>query len=90
MDVSGRLPLVELERLERAERDAAKAPRHRIVILSLKDDTAPVIAMSLVLGGSASWVLTLSPQRTSVSSERVGTGCAKNMPPRRPADSATC
>ena len=49
MKVSGHMSLVELERLERAERDAAQARRLRIVILAIKGYTAPAIAMSLGL-----------------------------------------
>jgi transposase len=49
MDVAGHVSLVELERLERSERDAAKSKRLRIVILAIKGYTAPAIAMSLGL-----------------------------------------
>lgn len=49
MEVSGRVSLVELERLERRERDAAKSKRLRIVILAIKGYTAPAIALSLGL-----------------------------------------
>ncbi|MDQ3331596.1 MAG: hypothetical protein M3552_13235 [Planctomycetota bacterium] len=49
MKVAGHVSLAELERLERSERDAAKGKRLRIVILAIKGDTAPAIAMSLGL-----------------------------------------
>jgi transposase len=49
MEVAGHLPLVELERRERAERDAAKAKRLRVVILAIMGYTAPAVAMSLGL-----------------------------------------
>ncbi|MGC1275960.1 MAG: helix-turn-helix domain containing protein [Planctomycetaceae bacterium] len=49
MDAAGHVSLVELERRERAERDAAKARRLRIVILAVKGYTAPAIALSLGL-----------------------------------------
>ena len=49
MRVKFHLTLAELERLERAEKDAAHAKRLRIVILALMGYTAPAIAMSLGL-----------------------------------------
>ncbi len=49
MEVAGHVPLIELERRERAERDAAKARRLRVVILAVNGYTAPAIAMSLGL-----------------------------------------
>jgi transposase len=49
MNVSGHVSLVELERLERSERDAARSKRLRIVILAIKGYTAPAIALSLGL-----------------------------------------
>lgn len=49
MEVAGHVSLVELERRERSERDAAKARRLRIVILAIKGYTAPAIALSLGL-----------------------------------------
>lgn len=49
MEVRGHLPLAELERLGREEKDARQARRLRIVILALKGYTAPAIAMSLGL-----------------------------------------
>ena len=49
MEVRGHLPLEELVRLERAERDAVRSKRLRIVILALSGYTAPAIAMSLGL-----------------------------------------
>jgi transposase len=49
MKVRSHLPLLELERLERAEPDAAKSRRLRIIILAINGFTAPAIAMSLGL-----------------------------------------
>jgi transposase len=49
MDVRGHLPLAELVRLERGEKDAARAKRLRIVILAMGGYTAPAVAMSLGL-----------------------------------------
>jgi transposase len=49
MEVRGHLPLEELVRLERAEKDASRSKRLRIVILALSGYTAPAIAMSLGL-----------------------------------------
>jgi transposase len=49
MEVRGHLPLDELVRLERVEKDAAHAKRLRIVILAVNGYTAPAIAMSLGL-----------------------------------------
>lgn len=49
MDVRGHVPLEELIRLERSEKNAARSRRLRIVILALGGDTAPAIAMSLGL-----------------------------------------
>jgi hypothetical protein len=49
MKVRSHLPLRELERLERAEQDAAKSRRLRIIILAINGFTAPAIAMSLGL-----------------------------------------
>jgi transposase len=45
--VKDRIPLAELERLERSEKNAARAKRLRMVILAMKGYTAPSIAMSL-------------------------------------------
>ncbi len=47
MKVKAHLSLVELERLEREETNAARAKRLRMVILALNGYTAPAIAMSL-------------------------------------------
>ena len=49
MDVRGHLPLEELVRLERVEKDAARSKRLRIVILAIGGYTAPAIAMSVGL-----------------------------------------
>ena len=49
MHVDDRLPLAELERLERLEKNAIKARRIRIVILAIQGYTAPAIAMSVGL-----------------------------------------
>ena len=49
MDVRFHLPLEELVRLERAEKNAARSKRLRIIILALGGYTAPAIAMSLGL-----------------------------------------
>lgn len=49
MKVRSHLPLLDLERLERAEQDAAKSRRLRIIILAINGFTAPAIAMSLGL-----------------------------------------
>jgi transposase len=47
MDVRFHLPLTELVRLERIEKDAAQSKRLRMVILALGGWTAPAIAMSV-------------------------------------------
>jgi transposase len=49
MHVMPHLPLEELKRLERAERDADRARRLRIVILGLEGWTAPAVAMGVGL-----------------------------------------
>ena len=49
MDVRWHLPLEALVRLERAEKDAARSKRLRIVILAIGGYTAPAIAMSVGL-----------------------------------------
>ncbi|MCO6047788.1 IS630 family transposase [Aeoliella sp. ICT_H6.2] len=49
MKVKGHLPLEELKRLERAERNADQARRLRIVILAIEGWTAPAIAMAVGL-----------------------------------------
>jgi transposase len=49
MDVRGHLPLEELVRLERIEKDATRSKRLRIVILAMGGFTAPAIAMSVGL-----------------------------------------
>jgi transposase len=49
MDVKDHLPLCELKRLERVERDAERAKRLRIVILGAEGWTAPAVAMAVGL-----------------------------------------
>jgi transposase len=49
MHVEDRLPLAELQRLERLEKNSSKARRIRIVILAIQGYTAPAIAMSVGL-----------------------------------------
>lgn len=49
MDVREHLPLEELIRLERGEKDASRSRRLRIVILAIGGYTAPAIAMSVGL-----------------------------------------
>ena len=49
MDVKDHLPLSELQRLERAEKDADRAKRLRIVILGIEGWTAPAVAMAVGL-----------------------------------------
>jgi transposase len=49
MDVKPHLPLSELERLERSEKDADRARRLRIVILAIEGWTAPAISMAVGL-----------------------------------------
>lgn len=49
MDVRAHLPLEELVRLERIEKDAAQSKKLRIVILAIGGWTAPAIAMSVGL-----------------------------------------
>lgn len=49
MDVRSHLPLEELVRLERLEKDAARSKRLRVVILAIGGYTAPAIAMSVGL-----------------------------------------
>ena len=47
MYVKSHVPLVELKRLERAERDASRARRLRIILLAMEGYTAPAVAMSV-------------------------------------------
>jgi transposase len=49
MDVKDHLPLAELKRLERVEKDAERAKRLRIVILGTEGWTAPAVAMAVGL-----------------------------------------
>jgi transposase len=49
MDVKDHLPLPELKRLERVEKDADRAKRLRIVILGQEGWTAPAVAMAVGL-----------------------------------------
>lgn len=49
MEIVDRLPLAELKRLERAEKDANRARRLRILILGCEGWTAPAIAMAVGL-----------------------------------------
>jgi transposase len=49
MDVKDHLPLAELRRLERIEKDAERAKRLRIVILGIEGWTAPAVAMAVGL-----------------------------------------
>jgi transposase len=49
MDVKDHLPLGELRRLERVEKDADRAKRLRIIILGMEGWTAPAVAMGVGL-----------------------------------------
>ena len=49
MHVEDRLPLAELQRLERLGKNSSKAGRIRIVILAIQGYTDPAIAMSVGL-----------------------------------------
>jgi transposase len=49
MQVESHLPLEELKRLERAEKDADRARRMRIIILSIEGWTSPAVAMAVGL-----------------------------------------
>lgn len=49
MEVKDHLPLSELQRLERVEKDADRAKRLRIVILGIEGWTAPAVAMAVGL-----------------------------------------
>jgi transposase len=49
MEIASHLPLAELKRLERSEKDADRARRLRIVILAIEGWTAPSIAMAVGL-----------------------------------------
>jgi transposase len=49
MEVAGHLPLEELKRLERVEKNADRARRLRIVILAAEGWTAPAVAMAVGL-----------------------------------------
>lgn len=49
MNLKDHLPLAELKRLERSEKDADQARRLRIVILAIEGWTAPAIAMAVGL-----------------------------------------
>jgi transposase len=49
MDVQPRLLLEEFKQLERAEKDAGKSKRLRVVILAMDGWTAPAVAMAVGL-----------------------------------------
>ena len=49
MKVKDHLPLAELERLERVEKDAQRAKRLRIILLGIEGWTAPAVAMAVGL-----------------------------------------
>ena len=49
MDVKDHLPLAELQRLERVEKNADRAKRLRIIILGIEGWTAPAVAMAVGL-----------------------------------------
>jgi transposase len=49
MEIRDHVPLLELKRLERVEKDADRARRLRIVILGLEGWTAPAVAMAVGL-----------------------------------------
>jgi transposase len=49
MEVAGHLPLEELKRLERVEKDADRARRLRVLILAAEGWTAPAVAMAVGL-----------------------------------------
>jgi transposase len=49
MEIRDHLPLSELKRLERSEKDANRARRLRIVILGLEGWTAPAVALAVGL-----------------------------------------
>lgn len=49
MEVRSHLPLAELERLDREEKDACRSKRLRIIILAINGYTAPAVAMSVGL-----------------------------------------
>jgi transposase len=49
MEIRAHLPLAELKRLERIEKDADRARRLRIVILGIEGWTAPAVAMAVGL-----------------------------------------
>lgn len=49
MEIEDHLPLAELKRLERIEKDADRARRLRIVILGIEGWTAPAVAMAVGL-----------------------------------------
>jgi transposase len=49
MQIESHLPLEELKRLERVEKDADRARRLRIVILGIEGWTAPAVAMAVGL-----------------------------------------
>ena len=49
MEVKDHLPLSELQRLERVEKDADRAKRLRIIILGIEGWTAPAVAMAVGL-----------------------------------------
>jgi transposase len=49
MKVNDHLPLAELQRLERIEKDAHRAKRLRIILLGIEGWTAPAVAMAVGL-----------------------------------------
>ena len=49
MEIMDHVPLAELKRLERAEKDADRARRLRIIILGIEGWTAPAVAMAVGL-----------------------------------------
>jgi len=74
MDVHLHLPLEELVRLERVEKDAARSRRLRVVILALNGFTAPAIAMSVGLSRRICqrWIYRYNEQGLEGLSDRRG------------------
>lgn len=56
MEIKDHLPLSELRRLERVEKDVDRARRLRIVILGLEGWTAPAMAVGLTRRICQRWV----------------------------------
>jgi transposase len=85
MDVRGHLPLEELVRLERVEKDASRSKRLRVVILAMSGYTAPAIAMSVGLSRRICqrWVARYNEEGLVGLEDRRGHKCEPTLTPEQ-------